>query len=367
MEYAKLANAGVLGQPVYEPGKPIERVARDYGLQINEVAKLASNENPFGPSPLAVEAMQAKLGQLQLYPDGASEELRCAIASEYEIVPESIVVGNGSNELIELLGHVFLGPETEVVMSTQAFIVYKLVTKLFGATAVEVPMVNLTHDLEAMREAVTEKTRLIFVASPNNPTGTANSESDLLRFAQSLPKHVILCVDEAYAEYLERAPDLRPAIAAGHKVICLRTFSKIYGLGGLRIGYGYADPELIGLLQRVRQPFNVNSLAQVAASAALTDKEFINNCRKENELGRKRLCSGLTQLGIKTYGGRANFVLCEVTGGELFSKELLKRGIIIRTLNSYNMPNYVRISIGRPEENEKLLLAVEELLAKKMG
>ena len=367
MEYAKLANAGVLGQPVYEPGKPIELVARDYGLEISEVAKLASNENPFGPSPLAVAAMQAKLGQLQVYPDGACVELRSAIASEYKIVSESIVVGNGSNELIELLGHVFLGPETEVVMSAQAFIVYKLVTKLFGATPVEVPMVNLTHDLEAMREAVTEKTRLIFVASPNNPTGTANSESDLLQFAQSVAKQVMLGADDAYAEHPERAPDLRPTIAAGHKVICLRTFSKIYGLGGLRIGYGYADPELIGLLQRVRQPFNVNSLAQVAASAALTDKDFINKCRRENELGRKRLCSGLTQLGIKTYGGHANFVLCEVTGGELFSKELLKRGIIIRPLDAYNMPNYVRISIGRPDENEKLLLAVEELLATKIG
>ncbi|MEC8649926.1 MAG: histidinol-phosphate transaminase [Verrucomicrobiota bacterium] len=366
MEYAKLANAGVLGQPVYEPGKPIELVARDYELKISDVAKLASNENPFGPSPLAIAAMQAKLGQLQLYPDGACVELRSAIANEYKIVPESIIVGNGSNELIELLGHVFLGPETEVVMSAQAFIVYKLVAKLFGARAVEVPMVNLTHDLQAMREAVTDKTRLIFVASPNNPTGTANSESDLLQLAQSLPKHVILCVDEAYAEYLERAPDLRPTIAAGHKVICLRTFSKIYGLGGLRIGYGYADPELIGLLQRVRQPFNVNSLAQVAASAAITDKDFINRCRRENELGRKRLCSGLSQLGIKTYGGHANFVLCEVTGGESFSKELLKRGIIIRPLNSYNMPNYIRISIGNPDENEKLLLAVEELLAEKI-
>ena len=251
-------------------------------------------------------------------------------------------------------------------MSAQAFIVYKLVTQLFGARAIEVPMINLTHDLQAMREAVTEKTRLIFVASPNNPTGTSNTESDLLEFAHSLPKHVILCVDEAYAEYLERAPDLRPTIAAGHKVICLRTFSKIYGLGGLRIGYGYADPELIRLLQRVRQPFNVNSLAQVAASAALADKDFTNKCRRENELGRNRLCSGLSKLGIKTYGGCANFVLCEVISGKSFSYELLKRGIIIRPLNVYNMPNYVRISIGRPDENEKLLVAVEEMLAEKI-
>lgn len=363
MEYAKLANAGVLTQPVYEPGKPIETVAREYGLEPQEVAKLASNENPFGPSPLAVAAKQPLLGQVHLYPDGACHQLRAAIAHARGVEMESILVGNGSNELIELLGHVFLRPGTEVVMGAQAFIVYKLVAKLFGATAVEVPMQNFAHDLPAMRAAVTERTRLVFVASPNNPTGAANHESELLELAESLPEHVILCLDEAYAEYLERAPDLRAAIAAGRKLLCLRTFSKIYGLGGLRVGYAYGDPRLIALLQRVRQPFNVNSLAQAGATAALADAEFVAMCRQENERGRQALCTGLASLGYATYGGQANFVLCKVGDGNAFFEALQERGIIVRPLAPYGMDDYVRITIGRPEENQRLLTVVSQLTA----
>ena len=355
MKYAELANSGVLEQPVYEPGKPIESVAREYGLDPSKIAKLASNENPFGASPLAIAAAERALKSAHLYPDGSCYQLREKIAEVRGVPLDGIIVGNGSNEIIELLGHAFLRPGDEVVMGERAFIVYKLVSRLFGATPVEVPMPGFCHDVDAMLAAVTERTRLLFVASPNNPTGIANAQADLVRLAESLPEHVIFCLDEAYAEYLDKAPDLRAAISSGRKVICMRTFSKIYGLGGMRVGYAYGDPELISLLQRVRQPFNVNLIAQAAATAALGDDSFLEMCRRENSNGRKLLCEGLQELGFDTYGGSANFVLSNVGNGGLVFEHLQKRGIIVRPLVPYGMSEYVRITIGRPEENQRLL------------
>ncbi|MGJ8638192.1 MAG: histidinol-phosphate transaminase [Opitutaceae bacterium] len=362
MKYAELANSGVLEQPVYEPGKPIEAVAREYGLDSGQIAKLASNENPFGASPMAMAAAERAVRSAHLYPDGGCCELREKIAEVRGVSPESILVGNGSNEIIELLGHAFLRPGDEVVMGDQAFIVYKLVAKLFGATPVEVPMQDFGHDVDAMLAAVTERTRLLFVASPNNPTGIANTEADLLRLAESLPEHVIFCLDEAYAEYLDNAPDLRASIKSGRKVVCMRTFSKIYGLGGLRVGYAYGDPDLISLLHRVRQPFNVNSIAQAAATAALEDSSFVEMCCRENTAGRSYLCEGLSKLGFETFGGAANFVLSRVGDGKLVFEALQKRGIIIRPLAPYGMPDYVRITIGTAEENQRLLKNFEELV-----
>lgn len=362
MNYAELANPGVLNQPVYEPGKPIDYVAREYGLDPAHVAKLASNENPFGPSPKGIEAGRSAMNQVHLYPDGGCRDLREAISRERGVSADSILVGNGSNEMIELLGHAFLRPGVEAIMGSHAFIVYKLVAKLFGATPVEVPMQGFVHDLRSMQAAVTDKTRLLFVASPNNPTGGANSESELLQLAKNLPEQVIFCFDEAYAEYLETAPDLRRQIEAGRKVICMRTFSKIYGLGGLRLGYAYGDPELIALLQRVRQPFNVNSIAQAAAIAALEDDDFVLMCRRENEQGRELLCKGLQEMGIETFGGSANFVLSRVGAGMKVFHQLQERGIIVRPLAPYGMPEYVRITIGRPSENKRVLESMSELL-----
>jgi histidinol-phosphate aminotransferase len=361
MKYAELANAGVHEQPVYEPGKPIEYVAQEFGLEPSQIAKLASNENPFGASPKAMAAAQASLKSAHLYPDGACGQLRAAIAEVRGVDEDTIIVGNGSNEIIELLGHAFLRPGLEVVMGEQAFIVYKLVTKLFGATPVEVPMLDFAHDLKAMRAAVTDHTRLMFVASPNNPTGMANLEADLIELTESLPEHVILCLDEAYAEYLESAPDLGAQIAAGRKVFCLRTFSKIYGLGGLRIGYGYGDPKLIQLLQGVRQPFNVSCVAQAAAKAALSDHGFIDMCRSANEAGRRQLVEGMEALGYATIGGQANFVISQVGDGGVFFKSLQKRGIIVRPLAPYGMAEFVRITIGTVAENERLLEATREI------
>jgi histidinol-phosphate aminotransferase len=227
-------------------------------------------------------------------------------------------------------------------------------------------MLDFGHDLKAMRAAVTDHTRLMFVASPNNPTGMANLEADLIELTESLPEHVILCLDEAYAEYLESAPDLGAQIAAGRKVFCLRTFSKIYGLGGLRVGYGYGDPQLIQLLQGVRQPFNVSGVAQAAATAALSDHEFVEMCRSANEAGRKQLVEGMEALGYPTIGGQANFVLSKVGAGGVFFKALQKRGIIVRPLAPYGMAEFVRITIGTVAENERLLEAAREI-AQNMG
>lgn len=355
MKYAELANAGVHEQPVYEPGRPIEAVAREFGLDPAQVLKLASNENPFGPSPVAQEAAQAALRSAHLYPDGACTRLREAIAQARGVAEGAIIVGNGSNEIIELLGHAFLRPGVEAVMGDRAFIVYKLVTKLFGATPVEVPMQDFGHDLEAMRAAVTERTRLLFVASPNNPTGVAHSEAELVWLAEALPPHVILCLDEAYAEYLEQAPDLRAQISGGRKVFCLRTFSKIYGLGGFRVGYGYGDPEMVQLLQRVRQPFNVGSIGQAAATAALGDHDFVESCRRANEAGRQQLVEGLESLGFSVVGGAANFVLADVFDGAAFFQALQREGMIVRPLAGYGMPAHVRITIGTEAENRRLL------------
>jgi len=361
MKYAELANAGVHEQPVYEPGKPIEYVAQEFGLEPTQIAKLASNENLFGASPMALAAAQVSLKSAHLYPDGACSKLRKAIAATRGVAEDAIIVGNGSNEIIELLGHAFLRPGLEVVMGEQAFIVYKLVTKLFGATPVEVPMADFGHDLKAMRAAVTDKTRLLFVASPNNPTGVANTEADLIELAESLPEHVILCLDEAYAEYLKSAPNLCAQISDGRKVFCMRTFSKIYGLGGLRVGYGYGDPDLIQLLHRVRQPFNVNSVAQAAATAALGDHEFVDTCCRVNEVGRKQLAEGMEALGYATVGGQANFVLSNVGDGGAFFKALQQRGIIVRPLAPYGMAPFVRITIGTESENIRLLEAAREV------
>jgi len=352
---SKIVKKRVLSQPVYEPGKPIEEVARELGFDPSNIAKLASNESPFGSSPKAVEAVRAWAENAWLYPDGSCYDLKTRLAVERGVGPEQLILGNGSNEIIELLGHVFLDEGDEVVFGSQAFIVYKLVTLLFGARPVEVPMPEFTHDLGAMADAVTDRTRLVFVASPNNPTGTANSEDELLEFARSLPEHVVFCLDEAYAEYCESAPDMRPLMAEGRNIICMRTFSKIFGLAGFRIGYGYTGAEMAGLLNRVRQPFNVNAAAQVAAMAALDDTGFVDECRRRNRDNGQLLFEGLRQLGLDPVPSQANFLLVEFAdAGEAF-QVLQNGGVIVRPLQPYKLPNHLRLTIGTQEQNQKML------------
>lgn len=362
MNYESLAKPAVLTQPVYEPGKPIEYVARELGLDPKGIIKLASNENPFGPSPRAVAAAKQALEQGELYPDGGCFELRQKLAAARGLQPDQIAVGNGSNELIELLGHVFLGPGDEVVMGTPAFVVYKLVTLLFGAKAVEVPLRDWRHDLERMAQAITPRTKLVFVCTPNNPTGGANDERELLAFARALPEHVVAVFDEAYAEFLEKAPDLRPLIAEGRKVACLRTFSKIYGLASLRIGYAYASAGLCALLNRVRQPFNVNAIAQAAALAALDDHEFAARTARENRAGLAQLERGCRELGLPFVPSVANFMLMNVGDGLKVFDALQRRGVIVRPVKSYGLPEWIRPTVGTREQNERLLAGLAEVL-----
>jgi histidinol-phosphate aminotransferase len=355
MNLESLVNPTVLSQPVYEPGKPIEEVARELGLDPAGIVKLASNENPNGPSPRAVEAAVAALRQGELYPDGGCFALRQKLAARHGLAASQFVVGNGSNEILELLGHVFLRPGDEVVMGNPAFIVYKLVTLLFGGRPVEVPLRDWAHDLPAMAAAVTPRTKLVFVASPNNPTGAANRAEDLLAFARALPEHVVFVFDEAYAEYLDQPPDLRPLIAEGRKAICLRTFSKIFGLASLRVGYGYASPALAALLNRVRQPFNVNAIGQAAAMAALDDTEFAARNARDNRAGLAQLAAALAARGVETVPSEANFLLVKVgDGGRVFAA-LQKRGVIVRPLKPYGLPEWIRVTVGTAAQNERFL------------
>ena len=355
MKLEALVNPAILTQPVYEPGKPIETVARELGLDPATIIKLASNENAFGPSPRAVAAARAALGEAQLYPDGGSFALRQKLAARHGLAPEQIVPGNGSNELLELLGHVFLRPGDEAVMGLPAFVVYKLVALLFGAKAVEVPLVNHRHDLTALAAAVTSRTKLVFLPSPNNPTGTANSEAEILAFVRALPPHVVFVFDEAYAEFVEQPPDLRPLIREGRHVVCLRTFSKIFGLASLRVGYGYTSPEIAALLNRVRQPFNVNAIGQVAACAALDDSEFTVRCGRDNRAGLAQLETGFRRLGLEWVPSVANFILVRVGDGAGVFAALQKRGVIVRPLKPYGMPDWLRVTVGTASQNERLL------------
>lgn len=362
MKFESLVKPAVLTQPVYEPGKPIEYVARELGLDAGGIIKLASNENPLGPSPRAVAAAKAALEHGELYPDGGCYELRQKLATKWGLGADQFIVGNGSNEVIELLGHALLGPGDEVVMGEPSFVVYKLVTLLFGAKAIEVPLTRHTHDLAAMAAAITPRTKLVFVCSPNNPTGTANTEAELLDFARALPERVVGVFDEAYADYLEQAPDLRPLLSEGRNVICLRTFSKIYGLASLRIGYGYAKPEIAALLNRVRQPFNVNAIAQAAALAALDDTEFAARSARENRAGLAQLAEGFRGLGLEYVPSVANFVLVRVGEGGRVFEALQRRGVIVRPVKSYGMPEWVRVTVGTAAQNERLLAELGALL-----
>lgn len=362
MNLESLVKPEVRTQPIYEPGKPIEEVARELGLDPAGIIKLASNENPFGASPKALAAARRALEQAELYPDGGCYALRQKLAGQWELAPGQFVIGNGSNELIELLGHAFLRPGDEVVMGNPAFVVYKLVTLLFGAKPVEVPLVSHRHDLDALAGAITPRTRMVFVPSPNNPTGTANTEAELLAFARALPAHVIAVFDEAYAEYLESPPDLRPLIAEGRAVIGLRTFSKIYGLASLRIGYGYAAADFCALLNRVRQPFNVNAIAQAAAVAALDDADFVNRCRRDNLAGLRQLEAGLTALGLEHVPSVANFILVRTGDGARRFAELQRQGVIVRPVGSYGLPDWLRVTVGTHAQNVRLLAALGESL-----
>ena len=350
--------------PTYQPGRPIEEVARELGLPSDSIIKVASNENPFGPSPLAVAALHKAIPGVNLYPDGNAYYLKQKLADKLGVEPANLVLGNGSNEIIEFVAHALLGPGTNVVVSQYCFAIYPIVARMSGAEVVTVPAKNYGHDLPAMLRAVTPQTRIVFVANPNNPTGTLAAREDLIKFVNDVPDNVLLVMDEAYIEFLGDPVDLIPLIRLGARknLILMRTFSKIYGLAGLRIGYGIGDAELVSTLEKVRQPFNANLLAQVAALAALDDDEHVGRTRANNFAGLDFFAKALRQLKLEYVPSHANFVLVKVGDGQKVFNAMQKLGVITRPMGGYHLPEWIRISIGTRAENERCLDALTKSL-----
>jgi histidinol-phosphate aminotransferase len=346
----------------YEPGKPIEEVEREYG--ISNSVKLASNENPLGPSPRAMAAMRARLEQLNLYPDGDCFYLKQSLSRKLGVAPETIIFGNGSNEIIELAARTFLRPGDEAVMAEQAFVVYQLIVQTVGAQSRTVPLRNFTHDLPALAEAVTPRTRLIFLANPNNPTGTIYRRNEWEQFLDKVSPDVLLIVDEAYFEYVQDRdyPNSLRYHGEGRAVLTLRTFSKLYGLAGLRIGYGVGSTDLIGMMQRVRQPFNVNAPAQWGALAALDDADHVRRSLDVNREGLKFLQDEFVRLGLEFVPSQANFILVRVGRGLEVFQQLLMLGVIVRPMGGYRFPEHVRVTVGTMDENRQFISALEKVV-----
>jgi histidinol-phosphate aminotransferase len=356
-----LANPWIGRLQTYEPGRPVEEVARTLGLADAEsIIKLASNENALGPSPRAVEAMQRAAGAMHLYPDGGAFYLRRALARKLGVRSEELVLGNGSNEIIELLARVFLQPGDNIVMADRAFLVYRLVAEAAQAEVLAVPMKNFTHDLAAMRAAIQPRTRLVFIGNPNNPTGTLVDGTAIDRFMDGLPDHVVVVLDEAYIELLPpgQQPDTLKYARADRPVFVLRTFSKTYGLAGLRIGYGVAPADGVELLNRVRQPFNVNAMAQAAALAALEDDDYVQRTRRLVKEERAWLESAVAGLGYGVVPSVTNFMLVQVGRGRACFDALMRQGVIIRPMDAYGLPEYIRVTVGTREQNVRLVAAL---------
>jgi len=363
MSITGAANQWVCDLVPYEPGKPIEETARELGLQPEDIIKLASNENPLGPSPKAKEAMQVEIERAHLYPDGGGYKLRKALAEKHGVAFENVVLGNGSNEIIELLCHSFLKPGASLIAAEHAFVVYKLMATLFGADYIEVPDPGFVHDLDAMAAAITPETRLVFIANPNNPTGTLVGQEEIDRFVEALPDHVVAVFDEAYYEFLPEPPDTIKHLQAGKDVVVMRTFSKAQGLSALRIGYGMAPAPIAGLLNRARQPFNANAIAQAAALASIQDEEHITATVENNAHGVKFFESAFAERGWEFVPSFANFVLVNVGDGDQVFQSLLRKGVIVRAMRGYKLPGWVRISIGTPEQNQRCLEELDLLLS----
>ncbi len=343
----------------YVPGKPIEELERELG--ISGSIKLASNENPLGPSPKAMAAVKKAVEGLNRYPDGSGFYLSEALARKYGVDISQIILGNGSNELIELVVRTFVQPGDEIISADPSFVVYKMITQAANGTNVVVPCKDMRHDLDAMTERITEKTKIVFIANPNNPTGTMNSKAEMDRFMNRVPDHVIVAVDEAYFEYVTHAeyPDSLDYLKEGKNILVLRTFSKIYGLAGLRIGYGITTTAIAELMNKVRQPFNTNSLAQIGALAALADRKHVEKSIAINNEGKQYLYQSFQQLGISYLPTETNFIMFETQrdSKDLYSA-LLKTGVIIRPMG----PQKLRVTIGLPEENKRFIAELEKIV-----
>jgi histidinol-phosphate aminotransferase len=364
MDVCDLAPSYIRSIAPYQPGKPISELARELGLAEAGIIKLASNENPIGVSPLAQRAIERAVADLARYPDGNGFELKQALSSRFGVDPAAIVLGNGSNDVLELAARAFLTPGLEGIYAQHAFAVYPLAVQATGARGIEVPARDFGHDLAAMRSAVTGRTRVVFVANPNNPTGTFVRSRELEAFTASLPPEVVMVLDEAYNEYLPE--DLKPDSVAWLRrfpnLVVTRTFSKVYGLAGLRVGYALASPGVADLMNRVRQPFNVNSISLAAATAALADTEFVRRSYELNQAGMRQLGDGFKRLGVEFIPSFGNFVSVEVGDGARVFRRLLERGVIVRPIGGYGMPKHLRVTVGLPSENERFLDALAQSL-----
>jgi histidinol-phosphate aminotransferase len=356
----------VQGLPVYQPGKPLEEVKRELGL--DEVIKLASNENPFGCSPKVWPALTEVKDSFHLYPEGQAPELREKLAEHLEVDPRRLIFGNGSDEIVQMIGRAYLEPGTESVMADITFPRYETHTRIEGATPVKIPLKDGTHDLEAMLAAVTDKTRVVWICNPNNPTGTIVGQDELAAFLDRLPEHVLVVIDEAYHEYVTDPsyPDAISLLDYDPRIVILRTFSKIYGLAAFRVGYGIAHPEVIKELNRVREPFNVNRLAQRAALAALEDQSFVWYCRNQNRLGIELITKQLDEWGLRHFPAHGNFILLDtgIHAQEVFD-DLLRQGIIIRPGHLLGYPTWIRVTVGTEKQNKRFLEVLEAFLRKK--
>ncbi|WP_219836547.1 histidinol-phosphate transaminase [Paenibacillus sp. R14(2021)] len=352
----------IVNLPVYQPGKPIDEVKRELGLK--DVIKLASNENPFGSSEHAKAAIKHELEQISIYPDSFSTELAGAVADYLSVERNQLIFGAGSDEVILMLARAFLSPGDETIMADETFSQYKHNAVIEGATTVEVPLKEGTHDLDAMLAKITDRTKIIWVCNPNNPTGTIVREDELAAFVRQVPDNIIVALDEAYYEYVtdEEYPDSLSLLKNFKNVILLRTFSKIYGLASLRIGYGVGHPDLIRMVNQVREPFNTTRFAQAAAVASLADTDFLNSCRARNAEGKAYLYGQFDRLGLRYYEAHGNFIMVDVKleSGKAFDG-LLRRGIISRARWKHH-PTYIRITIGSQEQNEAFVAALEAVL-----
>lgn len=357
-----LATPGVAGLQPYHPGKPIEELERELG--ITNIIKLASNENPLGVSDSVRTAVHA-FNDYGRYPDGNAFTLKAMLAERHAVPASHITVGNGSNDVLELITRATVTPEHEIVYSAHAFAVYPLVTQALGATAKVVPAIDWGHDLVAMQAAVTDRTRIVFIANPNNPTGTWLNHADVAAFLQGVPENVIVVLDEAYYEYAcgDDYPDSAVLLRAHPNLVVTRTFSKAWGLAGLRIGYAVSDPELADLMNRVRQPFNVNSVAMIAAQAVLKDTDYLARSIEVNAAGMQQITAGLDSMGLHYIPSRGNFVTVNLQqpGQEVY-QQLLHEGVIVRPVDNYGMPEFLRVSIGTGKENERFLQALAKVL-----
>ena len=365
-DFIALATQGVQGLHPYLPGKPAEELERELGL--TNVVKLASNENPLGPANSAIKAVQQHVASAHLYPDSGGYNLKKVLASALDLTPEMITLGNGSNDVLDLLGRAFIRPGDEVIYSEYAFVVYSIVTQGLGGKAVVTPAKEWGHDLDAMLTAVSDKTRMVYIANPNNPTGTWLSTDQLTAFMQQIPERVIVVLDEAYTEYVSETEfanglELQKSFP---NLVVTRTFSKAYGLAGLRVGYAASSPEIADLLSRVRQPFNVNSLALVAAEAVLQDKPYLEKTVQVNTEGMAQLERGFDALGLQYIPSVGNFITVDMQrdAGDVY-QSLLKEGVIVRPVANYSMPNHLRISIGLKADNERCLEALKHMVQAK--